>query len=191
MKTKRFQYSAFIAKGLGLLVIFSSLLTSCTGGNPAEKLSTSNIPDTNNKPVASVLPSVKESAPDNTASPVNITTTAPVPTIQVDNGNPIPPKVIRQNPTGGTELPLDGSLEIEFDQPMDQAKTVAAWQIADTQNQPIIGKIIWNTASLMHFTPEKLLQSNTTYKVTLSTQATSQSGLVMAEPPTSCALQKS
>ena len=50
----------------------------------------------------------------------------PTPTVDVSTLPPTTPKVIAQQPFPGEELPLDGSIDIYFDQPMDRGKVLTA-----------------------------------------------------------------
>ncbi len=51
----------------------------------------------------------------------------------IDDGSPLPPQVVGQQPNGAEELAMDGVIRLVFDQAMDTARTGAAFQV-DSQN---------------------------------------------------------
>ena len=86
------------------------------------------------------------------------TPTAPPPPPQVaytpvapDTVSPI---VVQQFPRRGEEFPVDGTLELVFDRPMDRAATEAAFtlQPAADQPRPIDGRFTWPDQRTLHFT---------------------------------------
>lgn len=100
----------------------------------------------------------------------------------VDNGAPLPPTVIELRPLGGEELPVDGRVTIVFDQPMDPDKTATAWKFSGPDGIGVPGKITWPDARTLNFTPEKRLESSTTYHASLTTQAFSAQGIALQDP---------
>ncbi len=68
--------------------------------------------------------------PTRTQAPLPTVTSPTTPTAPnftgltvVDNGDPLPPTLLEQQPWGGDELPVDGHIILVFDQPMDKDKT--------------------------------------------------------------------
>lgn len=118
------------------------------------------------------------------------TATSPLPAVTptlpgmlvVDPGQPLPPQVIGQQPGIGQELAPDGSIQVDFDQPMDQVKTSGAVEVSDSQGSRVEGKISWITSSSIRFVPQKALNPGSTYTVQLTTGVTSQAGVAILEP---------
>src|SRR5215510_9505753 len=50
----------------------------------------------------------------------------PRPTVDVSKLPPVAPQLIERRPYEGEELPLDGSIDLYFDQPMDQASVTSS-----------------------------------------------------------------
>ncbi len=100
----------------------------------------------------------------------------------VDNGAPLPPTLLEQQPRGGEELPVDGSIALVFDQPMDEAKTAAAWSLSGPDGAGLPGKISWTDARQLSFTPQDQLESATVYHASLTIQAASAEGIALQDP---------
>jgi alpha-2-macroglobulin len=100
----------------------------------------------------------------------------------VDDGAPLPPTIIEQQPQGGEELPVDGSIILVFDQPMDEEKTAAALSLSGPDGASVPGKINWTETRKLTFTPHSRLESGTTYHATLTTQAASAAGVALTDP---------
>ncbi len=100
----------------------------------------------------------------------------------VDNGAPLPPTILEQQPQGGEELPVDGQVTLVFDQPMDPAKTALAWSLTDPDGAAVAGKVSWPDARTLTFTPTKKLESATIYHASLSVKAVSAQGIALQDP---------
>jgi uncharacterized protein YfaS (alpha-2-macroglobulin family) len=100
----------------------------------------------------------------------------------VDNGAPLPPTVLKQQPQGGEELPVDGHITLVFDQPMDANKTAAAWKLSGPDGSDVSGKISWSDARTLSFAPDKRLESGSIYHASLTTQAASAKGVALQDP---------
>jgi uncharacterized protein YfaS (alpha-2-macroglobulin family) len=118
-----------------------------------------------------------------TQAPPGPTQVPPTPTPQdsglpvVDDGSPIPPEVIEQQPRGGQELAPNGEIVLTFNQPMDAGQTAAAWEMVDQAGKAVDGAINWSTPHTMHFKPAKTLANSSTYRAKLSSQAASSRGV--------------
>jgi len=97
----------------------------------------------------------------------------------VDDGSPVPPVVVQQQPSGGMEFPVDGQIKIVFDQPMNEQKTTAAWGVTDPDGAEVVGDVSWLDSRTLLFKPNQPMRGGATYRVRLSTGATSAKGLEM------------
>ena len=77
---------------------------------------------------------------------------------------------------------MDGVVKLVFDQPMDAAKTAAAWSLTGPDGAAIQGKVAWPDDHTLTFTPDKRLESATTYHASLSTQAVTAQGVALQDP---------
>ncbi|MGE5221817.1 MAG: Ig-like domain-containing protein, partial [Omnitrophica WOR_2 bacterium] len=98
-----------------------------------------------------------------------------------DSGAPLAPKVTGQQPEPMEELPVNGSFNISFDQPMDQQTTAAAWKVTGPDGKAVPGKVSWPDARILRFNPDKTFLPASTYTATLSTEARSASGKVLQD----------
>lgn len=119
-----------------------------------------------------------------TASPSPEGQPAPTqPGIQaVDDGSPLPPEIIAQDPPPGMQLALDGKISLTFSLPMDPELTSSALGMAGPGGERIAGQVAWPTERLLEFTPASTLEPGTRYVITLSTAATSLEGVKIVEP---------
>jgi len=101
-----------------------------------------------------------------------------------DEGDPLAPNIIHTNPSGGQEMSLDGSIEIIFDQAMDQDATAGAWEIIGPDGESIDGDLSWPQDDTLRFTPTLSLEPGIGYTATLSTLATSAEGVALTERET-------
>jgi hypothetical protein len=145
-----------------LLLLFLAAYASASCGRPSPT-ATAALPS----PAASAAPAPTATLPGLPA---------------VDSGMPLPPQVISQQPALGQELPPDGSLEIEFDQPMDQAATAAAWQVLGPDGEAVAGQVTWLDASTLRFTAAESFHTGQTYVASLSGEALSAEGLPIVQP---------
>ena len=109
-------------------------------------------------------------------------TTAPSNVPIVDDGAPLPPQVIGRTPKGGQDLPRSGSVEITFDQPMDEASVAAAWRVTGENGKPVKGKVEWPTSRSLRFTPAQPLETGVIYRASLGAEAKSARGLALPDP---------
>ncbi len=100
----------------------------------------------------------------------------------IDDGSPLPPIVIEQQPQGGTEFPVEGQILLTFDQPMKPAETSKAWEVSGVNGIRVNGKIDWPELSTLRFTPAEPLARGTIYNANLTTDAVSESGVKIQEP---------
>lgn len=171
-----------------MLVIIAMLLSAC---KPAPAPATT-------EPPATQPPATKPAQPTETIKATNMdkptitpkpTVTLPPPTPTIvdpglpaeDDGSPLPPQIIEQQPQGGQELSVDGEIILTFNQPMDAAKTAAALNVTDDGGKAVEGKITWSTPRTLHFKPSKTLKASSQYHASLSTQAISSRGVTLAE----------
>ena len=78
------------------------------------------------------------------------------------------PRVVDHLPYGGQELPLDGAIDVFFDQPMDAASVEGAFSL----EPPVAGSWLWLDAATMRFQPDAPLARGTQYQVTIDASAT-------------------
>nr|MBN1229189.1 Ig-like domain-containing protein [Anaerolineae bacterium] len=122
--------------------------------------------------VACSVPGLAGQSADETAEPGG------TPTIDVALLPPTHPKVVLHRPYSGEELPLDGSIDIYFDQPMDSLSVEHALSISP----PLEVDTTWVDDSTLRITPERgQLNRATRYTVTISTVATASNGLGFEE----------
>jgi uncharacterized protein YfaS (alpha-2-macroglobulin family) len=103
----------------------------------------------------------------------------PTPTVDVSTLPPTTPKVIAQRPYPGEELPLDGSIDIYFDQPMDQGSVEEALHI-----EPAVdADLTWVDDSTLRITPRPGAVGRAMhYRVTVGESARSAEGLSFESP---------
>ena len=84
----------------------------------------------------------------------------PRPTVDISKLPPVTPQLVEQSPLPGEELPLDGSIDLYFDQPMNQASVLSALKISP----PLEVDITWIDDSSLRITPKPdQLQRATAY----------------------------
>jgi hypothetical protein len=96
-------------------------------------------------------------------------------TIGDDN---IPPTITSKSPDGA-DIPIDTMITVTFDEAMNQSSTEAAFSI----NTTVSGTFTWN-GNTMSFDPDPDLNEETTYTVTISTQAEDLAGNALENPCT-------
>jgi len=112
----------------------------------------------------------------------------PTPTIPdsglavVDDGSPLPLRVVERYPAIGQELSLSGEVVLKFNQAVDSTKTVAAWKMTGPEGRDVPGRITWPDASTMKFKPNERLTIGTSYRVVLGEGAVSVEGIPLSEP---------
>jgi uncharacterized protein YfaS (alpha-2-macroglobulin family) len=102
----------------------------------------------------------------------------PRPTVDVASLPPTTPRIVAQRPYPGEELPLDGSIDIYFDQPMDKASVEAALRFEPS----LQFTLLWVDDSTLRVTPAAgQLQRAARYSVIVGAGARSADGLQLAE----------
>ncbi len=113
------------------------------------------------------------------------TATSPVgeatePVELVDDGRPLAPSVIGQDPPLGEETQLDADLEIFFDQAMDAEATTSAFKLIGPDGEAVAGQVTWPDESTLRFDPRDELLPDTTYEAVVGIGATSAEGVPLA-----------
>ncbi len=159
LKTTHTKLSVFhpskIMRVLALIIVTSILLAACKPG----------------KPTASP-----------TGAPAEPTLTPTPEFTALDEGAPIPPVVLRYTPAGGQEMPLDGAIEVEFDQSMDSAATARAWQVTGPEGEAVNGDLSWQDGRRLRFTPAEGWETGAVYRASLGITALSAAGEPLREP---------
>jgi len=89
--------------------------------------------------------------------------------------------IIEQYPLKGQRILLDASIELVFNEEMDQEKTANAWSFVRSDGKNIPGKVSWSDEKTFKFTPYKQLENSSLYIGRFSTEATSLSGESLSE----------
>jgi uncharacterized protein YfaS (alpha-2-macroglobulin family) len=95
----------------------------------------------------------------------------------VDDGHPLSPSVIGQDPPLGEETPLDSDLVIYFDQAMDTEVTASVFELIGPDGDSIAGQITWPDERTLQFDPAEDLLPDGTYEAVVGTGATSAEGV--------------
>ena len=117
-----------------------------------------------------------------TSAPVEPSSSATPAFEAVDEGAPLPPMVLDVQPAGGREMPLDGAVEVKFDQSMDPGATASAWQVLGPKGDPVQGELAWSDARTLRFTPSGGWESGAVYRASLGLTALSAAGEPIHEP---------
>ena len=123
-----------------------------------------------------VVPTTKSPTTQSLPTPTEISFEA------IDDGSPLPPEILEQNPPPGQELSLAGEISLTFNQPMDASQTSSAWEMKGPQGEIVIGKIQWPSARTMSFKAVSSLLPDSLYEVTLSNNTVSGEGIKIVEP---------
>ncbi|MEN8172191.1 MAG: Ig-like domain-containing protein, partial [Chloroflexota bacterium] len=130
--------------------------------------------------LACTLPSILSSALQDDEVPTATATPAP-PTATPE---PLPPDLIEVQPPPGSRLPLDGTLRLYFNQPMDRASVETAIQgkvvREDGESEHLPGKITWVDNATLDFMPDAPLQPSATLILDLAAGADATNGLPLA-----------
>ncbi len=121
--------------------------------------------------------------------PANTATATPIPTPTeivglrtiVDNGSPLAPQIVTQQPANGQEVSLDGTIEITFDQPMDQSATGQALQVSSSDGKALTGNVSWPSTTTLRFKPAVQLIAGAAYMVRLNNKAASAKGVALRD----------
>jgi uncharacterized protein YfaS (alpha-2-macroglobulin family) len=90
---------------------------------------------------------------------------------------PLAPQVVAQRPFSGEEMPVDGHIDVYFDQPMDQASVEAALSLSPS----VPFTTTWIDDSTIRITPSEPLQRAERYTVQIAATAASAEGLPLVE----------
>ena len=98
----------------------------------------------------------------------------------------ISPIVIQRSPRRGENMTPDGSVELVFDQPMDQDAVAEAFtlQPAGEADATLDGRVSWVDARTMRFTPDEALPRDEIFDVILTQGAVAEGGDPLREPYT-------
>jgi len=122
-------------------------------------------------PTATPIPPLEPS--DRTAVP-------PTPTVAptVEPTPVIAPRLLRTEPEPGEALVQRAPIVLVFDQPMDKTSTEGAFAL-----QPLVdGKLTWDDARTLRFTPDADWPPDSSYVLTLSEEALNVQGLPLMAP---------
>lgn len=89
--------------------------------------------------------------------------------------------IIEQYPLKGQRILLDASIELVFNEEMDQEKTANAWSFVRSDGKNISGNVSWPDARTFKYTPNTRLENSSQYIGRFSTEATSLSGESLSE----------
>jgi uncharacterized protein YfaS (alpha-2-macroglobulin family) len=138
-------------------------------------------------PTPTLSPSAT-ATPEATATAIPTETPLPTPTPMLglnvpleDNGQPLSPQIVAQEPPLGQEVPVDAPIAITFDQPMDTNTTAAAWKFTDELGNPVDGAISWPNSRTLQFDPAAPLTSGVVYNARLETGASSAAGVQLSD----------
>jgi len=117
-----------------------------------------------------------------TSAPVGPSSSATPAFEALDEGAPLPPMVLEVQPAGGREMPLDGAIEVKFDQSMDPGATASAWQVFGPKGDPVQGELAWSDARTLRFIPSGGWETGAVYRASLGLTALSAAGEPINEP---------
>ncbi len=181
MRSKR---TLFLILLIGVLIISGGCRKKEDEPTPTKPaLAPTAIATTVPKPV---LPEGSETAlPSPTVKPT--ATALPTPTLTslglapLGDDTPLSPEIIGRSPGVGAEIPLDGFVELYFDQPMDEASTSAALQLLDADGTAVDGDISWPQPRILRFKPRRTLKPNSSYSAILAATAKSADGVPLLD----------
>ncbi len=102
--------------------------------------------------------------------------------LALDDGSPLPPRVIAHYPAGGQELLPGEAVTVTFDQAMNTAVSGGAFRLLDGEGRAVAGQVSWEGDTLLRFQPAQPLEAGRLYFVTLGTEAVSAAGVPLPEP---------
>jgi len=121
-----------------------------------------------------VVPSATVEEPAEVSKAATSTATPPPPP-PTPTPQPLPPGLVESDPPIGSEIPLDASITLYFNQPMDRASVDAA-------AGGLKGRFSWTDEATVIFTPDEPLSPSREVVVTLNTSARAANGLALLEP---------
>lgn len=177
-----------LIRRLGILLVFVTLMmagVACRKSKPAPTatLVPTKVPVPTNTAEVKVATSTSSPSPTDTQTPTPIPTPTEIVGLKtiVDDGSPLAPQIVEQSPANGQEVSLDGTIEITFDQPMDQATTGAALQVVDAGGKTVSGDVTWPSATTIRFKPTNRLAAGAVYSTRLNNKATSAKGVALRD----------
>lgn len=166
MHRSRLQRSLSIVAVIVLLT-----LSACGGGAPAASPQAAASAAQAQAPAQQSAPTATRgaSAAGAAAPATTVPTVAPTPTRA-----PLPPTVVSVTPDRGEEQVISAPVVVTFDQPMDPASTSSAFSI-----EPQTPGEVKVSGNALTFSPTQRLERDTEYRITLSANAASATGLRM------------
>jgi hypothetical protein len=98
------------------------------------------------------------------------------PTFIKPTAQPQPPVVADRYPSSGEILPLNGAIDLYFDQPMDPDSVNQAFSISPS----LAGSLEWINPSQVRFVPGQPFKLGSDYAVTVGTAAKASNGMQLA-----------
>jgi uncharacterized protein YfaS (alpha-2-macroglobulin family) len=112
--------------------------------------------------------------PTSTAVQIETGTPTPLPTATA-TPHPLPPGLVEADPASGSEIPLNGTITLYFNQPMDQQSVGAA-----LAGEP--GSIEWKDEATLTFSPREPLAPASQISLRLDASAKAANGLALSKP---------
>lgn len=126
-------------------------------------------------------PAPPSPTPTSTAS----STASPIALRNADLPTVLPPFTLRQrDPAPGVPLTLRPTLTFTFTRPLDAASVPAAFRLTDATGETLSGKFTFPAEDTFRFVPDRALQPETRYTVTLTTDLRAADGTALAGPLT-------
>lgn len=127
--------------------------------------------------LACSFPSIaRESAPTKTPTSKAVAQiTPPPPPTPTPTPQPLPPALVENDPFTSSEMALDGSITLYFNQPMDRETVEASFAGLE-------GTFTWIDDSTVIFTPIEIYEPNSRINVSLDTMIKATNGLSLLEP---------
>lgn len=87
------------------------------------------------------------------------------------------PRIVNLEPAPGTQIGLDPKIRLTFNQAVDQASVESAFEFGPPAGDKLAGSFVWSEdGTSVTFQPANLLERNTTYNLSLSTNAKGMGG---------------
>ncbi|HTX79779.1 MAG TPA: Ig-like domain-containing protein, partial [Longilinea sp.] len=111
-----------------------------------------------------------------TAQPTPVQT--PTSAFSIVPNTPLPPALVEVEPQAGSQVGLQGTITLYFNQAMDRASVEAAWQL-----QPAVsGTLKWLDDATLQFTPSSSFQPAQDLSLTIGVSAKASNGLALQDP---------
>lgn len=126
--------------------------------------------------LACALPGVRETAATPTLTQrAALVSTKPPTATPTPTPQPLPPDLVESDPFPGAELPLQGTITLFFNQPMEHGSVEAAFT-------GLSGSFDWIDAATLAFTPSKPFSPDTEVSLTLEDSVQAANGLSLVKP---------